>query len=228
MSTLTLRIPWVTITICASAMLGVALLLWTFSPSLGFVLRGDRVRQTYYIPSRSMLPTLVINDRVMPQAVAPEALRRGQVLIFRSGNEVRVARLVGLPGDVVRLEQGRVWVGGQQAGLRFVGPGPLTEENEPTRLFAERLPGEDHWHRILDTGVSEGDGESPLKLPVGKLYVVGDNRDRAADSRYPLEAGGVALVSTNDVIGVADTLYWSAVRNRIGRPIDEVGTGGGS
>ncbi|PTS88256.1 signal peptidase I [Sphingomonas sp. HMWF008] len=222
------RFPWVTTAICAIAMMGVAWLAWIFLPSVGVLLRGDRVQKTYYIPSRSMLPTLAVNDRVMPQAVTVSALRRGQVVIFQSGKEVRVARLVGLPGDVVQMLEGRVWVSGQRAGLRFVGAGPATEDGEPTRLFAERLPGEDHWHRILDTGVSEGDDVSPLKLPPGKLYLLGDNRDRAADSRYPLDVGGVAQVSTSDVIGVVDILYWSAARSRIGRPIDEVVAGGTS
>ena len=220
------RVPWFTITICASAMLGVAWLLLTFSPSLGVLLRRDRVLHAYYIPSRSMLPTLEVGDRVMPQTVAPGALERGQVIIFRSGKEVRVARLVGLPGDFVRLGDGRVWINGQQASLRLVGPGPLAEEGEPTRIFAERLPGEIHWHRILDIGVSDGDDVSQLKLPAGKLYVLGDNRDRAADSRFAPDLGGVSQVSIGDVIGVVDTLYWSAARIRIGRPIDQSGAGG--
>ena len=103
-----------------------------------------------------------------------------------------------------------------------VGAGPM-QDGKPTHVLAERFPGEPQAHRILDSGESFQDTTMKERVEPGKLFVLGDNRDRAADSRFPAADGGVEQVERSDVIGRIDAVYWAKDHARIGRPIDTIG-----
>lgn len=213
------RRPWLTIAICGIAMAGVAWLGWLLAPSALSMLQGERVGHTYYIPSQSMRPTLQIDDHVMPLVVGDAGLRRGDIVVFRTSDQVRVARVAALGGDTIEMRNGIVTVDGRVAPQKLVGAGP-PQDDAPTRLLLEQFPGDSRSHRILDLGSSPFDTFGPLRVGTGKVFMLGDNRDRAADSRAPLLDGGVGQVRQSDVIGIVDTVYWSNTRARIGLPID--------
>lgn len=95
------------------------------------------VFQPFYIPSGSMEPTLMTNDRIIVSKVGYRIHEpaRGDVIVFRyprNERQVFVKRLIGLPGDTVELKDSRLLINGQAmaepylpAGLEFANFGPV-------------------------------------------------------------------------------------------------------
>ena len=202
----------------ALCLLFAGLIAWLW-PIVGQLADSDRPR-SFYIPSEAMLPTLRVNDRVRPRRPLAGEPRRGQVVIVQAASGVRVARVVAIGGDLVAMRDGRLWLNGAAVPLRDLGPGP-TLDSAPTRLQRERLPGENGSHRLLDAGPSIGDDHGPVRVPAHRLFLLGDDRDRSADSRYPAEQMGLGgPVPTRDVLGVVDRLLFAPGLRDMGRPID--------
>src|SRR5262249_33382857 len=74
------------------------------------------------------------------------------------------------------------------------GPGPA-------RRLSEHLPGEQGRHYVLDQGDSPVDNTPTVQVPLGSIFVLGDNRDLSADSRVPPEMNGSGLVPLAAVRG---------------------------
>lgn len=119
--------------------------------------------QAFYIPSSSMVSTLNIGDRVLVNKLSYRLhdVHRGDLIVFgRPEGEADSAisdlikRVVGLPGDVVEGQNGRVLINGE----------PLDEP-------------------YLDEGVTTGDFE-PIEVPDDHLFMMGDNRGDSRDSRF--------------------------------------------
>lgn len=117
------------------------------------------VIQAFYIPSGSMEPTLMINDRILVAKFLYrfEPVARGDVIVFRYPlNPQRdfVKRVVGQPEDRVQLKEGVVYV------------------NE---------------NRISETGYTikpDFGNYGPVSVPSGQYFVLGDNRNNSEDSRF--------------------------------------------
>ncbi len=115
--------------------------------------------QAFYIPSGSMEPTLMINDRILVAKFLYriEPVRRGDVVVFRYPlNPQRdfVKRVEGLPGERVQLKEGVVYVNGEQ----------LSEKGYTLRP---------------DFG-----NYGPAVVPMNQYFVLGDNRNNSEDSRF--------------------------------------------
>lgn len=192
-----------------------------FEPAWSMLTDEGRVARTYYIPSESMMPTLRLNDRIRPKLAGRADLYRGAVIVFDGGRGTRVDRIVAIGGDTLELRGGRVRVNGREAAYRAGGVGPTLSDGTPTRLWLEQLPGEPHAHRTLDAGPSPQDDFGPVHVAPGALFVLGDARDKAADSRFAAEEGGVGAVPVTAVIGTVDRLLWASGLRSMGRAIDE-------
>lgn|GEM_PF-1568638 len=130
------------------------------------------VAQVFFIPSVSMAPTLLVGDRILVDKLAytwadPE---RGDIVVFRTPGGVAarypdlVKRIIGLPGDVVGTDDGRVTIDGRLLAEPWLPrPVPPTEPVSGTGPYGL---------------------ESPYRVPVGEYYVMGDNRTDSEDSRY--------------------------------------------
>jgi signal peptidase I len=117
------------------------------------------VVQAFYIPSGSMEPTLMINDRILVAKFLYrfEPISRTDVIVFRYPlNPQRdfVKRVIGLPGDRVQLKDGIVYVNGQR----------LSEKGYTIKP---------------DFG-----NYGPVTVPSGQYFVLGDNRNNSEDSRF--------------------------------------------
>lgn len=76
------------------------------------------------IPSESMVPTLNVDDRLFVTRVYnPENLERGDIVVFESDelNETLIKRLIGLPGDKIKIENGIVYVNGEKLEEDYIG-----------------------------------------------------------------------------------------------------------
>ena len=106
----------------------------------------------YVVEGLSMSPTLS-NGQILVGKIRPDRVARGDVVVFRKGDETMIKRVAYLPDD--RLEQ--FYIAGQWRAA-------------PNRLSYRTLVS--HHYRRRD-----------LVIPQGSLYVIGDNSDVSVDSR---------------------------------------------
>lgn len=212
---------WVIVSIALGALVLVAVIAASW-PLARFVVEPGRQLKSYYIPSESMRPTLEVNDRIMPRAVRPGDLVRGAVVLHRLDDQVRITRLAAIAGDRVAVKEGVVILNGKPVAQRPVGRAQPGEFGRQEQRLIEQFPGEAKPHRILDTGRIPGDNFPEVTVPAGHLFLLGDNRDNSADSRYPRESYGSGMVPAGDVFGVVDFIAWSPERGAVARQIDAI------
>ena len=145
--------------------------------------------QAFYIPSISMEPTLEKGDRILVCRICLHTsdINRGDIIVFSDphpepgvdrgpvgallhwlGQGLGVAqpedkdyikRVIGLPGDVVELNEGQLYVNSEPVDEPYLDP------EVDTRPFG------------------------PVTVPAGMLFVLGDNRAHSGDSRFPPPTG---------------------------------------
>jgi signal peptidase I len=133
-----------------------------------------------------------------------------------------VKRVVGLSGDVIRLQNERLFVNGVPQKLRMRPVAP--HGDEPFRwVGTEELSGKLHPVQVLpDRPAMRTFG--PIVVPAGAVFLMGDNRDDSRDARY----FGPRPVS--DLLGKAEGVFWSwhpdilkgPRLSRFGRPLASV------
>jgi signal peptidase I len=191
--------------------------------------------EPFRIPSSSMLPTLLVGDFIfvnkyryglrLPvihtkilQLGDPE---RGDVVVFRLPAQPSInyiKRLVGLPGDVVRYQNRRLYINGEIVETKALGQYPA-EEQQGSLLYTEQLGDAEH-ELLLMTGRRSLEGT--FVVPQGHYFMMGDNRDNSKDSRYQ----GVGIIPEDKVVGKAVRVWmnWSIPNMprwaRIGQRID--------
>ena len=137
---------------------------------------------SFYIPSVSMENTLLVNDRVFVNKLAGKP-ERGDIVVFKGWNgEDTIKRVIGIGGDHVKCcdAQKRLTING-------------TPLDEKSYLY----PGD----------FASGD-KFDVKVPAGKLWLMGDHRSASADSRAHMEEPGGGFISEDAVIGKAVVRYW--------------------
>lgn len=205
------------------------------------------VAKPFYIPSESMMPTLLVGDRLvvskwpygwsytspilhllpfMPGRLFGRLPDRGDIVIVtppdadRRGEDL-IKRVIGLPGDVVRMSGGRLWLNGRPVAVQDEGYRLMpvdgnfhcdARDPDPERAFpgfaTARITGADgrvycRLHIIretlpngrsydtIDFGPSAEDDFPAYRVPAGHVFLMGDNRDMSADSRVPTELNGL-------------------------------------
>jgi len=160
--------------------------------------------QAFKIPSGSMLETLQIGDHLLVNKIAygtpvdipftgimlfhvpgfgrPE---HGDILVFKYPQNPKrdfIKRVIGVGGDTIEIRDKTVYRNGQRLQE------PYAVHRDPNTLPA---------------GTSPRDNVAPFKVPEGKLFMMGDNRDQSLDSRF------WGFVDESQVRGKAFILYWS-------------------
>ena len=159
--------------------------------------------------------------------------KRGDVVIVTppGQSDDYIKRVIGLPGDTVEVRHGRLILNGQPVpsqvrppdmvpidanapcGIEFSGFRVQLNGRDYCRLpvVRETLPGGPSYDTI-DLGQSPGDDYGPVKVPADHLFLMGDNRDRSADSRFslgPPENGLGGPVPWENIGGRAEFITFS-------------------
>lgn len=175
------------------------------------------VVQAFQIPSESMENTLLIGDYLLvdklrygggdiwDHLVPYRAVRRGDIIVFHypvNPSQHFVKRVLGVPGDRIRLVNKQLWISGtpwKEPYVRYSSPVPDTYRDDFPRLDMP-VPGlEGRWWLQMRKLVEDGQ----LIVPEGHYFVLGDNRDESLDSRY------WGFVPRENIIGRPLLIYWS-------------------
>jgi signal peptidase I len=178
--------------------------------------------RSFYLPAEGMAPTLMLGDKFIADMHRPAQLHRGDIVLVNARNgSIYVKRVAGLPGDRIAVQDGIVFLEGRPVPQRLIGEervaGSMGEGS--ARRLAEQFPGEASPHEIYDSGPSPGDDFAEQRVAPGHLFLLGDNRDHSADSRFSRAEWGLEQVPTADVRGVPLFFYWTAGSHRIGDSI---------
>lgn len=150
------------------------------------------VGEATVVPSGSMESTILVGDHVFlnkliygPRVPFTDVhlpglrpVERQDIVAFRyppDPSQTFVKRVIGLPGDKVEIRHGDVFINGRKLDEAY-----LVREN----------------HRLRDNF-------GPVRVPPGDYFVLGDNRDNSADSRY------WGFVPRANIIGTPSIIYWS-------------------
>ena len=182
--------------------------------------------QAFQIPSESMQNTLLIGDYLLVDKVRyghgslwgeilPYApIRRGDIIVFRypvHPQQHFVKRVIGLPGDHVRLADRRVLVNGVPVQENYVIHTRADRDqfrDDFPRLDFPAMNVTSGWWAQMQGLVRNGE----LIVPPDRYFVLGDNRDESLDSRY------WGCVPRENIIGRPLVIYWSV---RAPRPAAE-------
>ena len=186
--------------------------------------------EPFKIPSGSMYPNLYVGDFLFvskytygysrhsfPFSFPPfegriwsSEPKQGDVVVFKFPKDNRtdfIKRIIGMPGDRIKLENGRLFVNGKMLerveGENFVLRNPFGHA-ERYHQYTETLPNGVK-HSILEISDEEReDNFEEVTVPEGSLFVMGDNRDRSDDSRV-----SVGFVPMENLVGKARFLFFS-------------------
>jgi signal peptidase I len=178
--------------------------------------------QAFQIPSESMEKTLLVGDYLLVNKLCYgghtrgagglsdhlmpyQKIARGDIIVFHYPVDPQqhfVKRVIGLPGDRLRMVNKKVLINGKpldEPYVRFIEPrNNLFRDDFPrVDIAAPRLAGD--WWLQMNRLVVDGQ----LIIPEGHYFVMGDNRDNSDDSRY------WGFVPQENIIGRPLVIYWS-------------------
>ncbi|MEZ5658700.1 MAG: signal peptidase I [Burkholderiaceae bacterium] len=182
---------------------------------LGWV--RDHLVRAFKVPSASMMPSILPGDHLFADMRyncpgCASGVHRGDIAIFIDPNDrtrFYVKRIIGLPGDEVRIAGGAVSVNGEWLSRPARGAASGEQSTGQLECIAERC-----WMVNIGSAASQADkadsDRAPaLTVPAGAVYLLGDNRVASVDSR---KLGPVPLV---DVVGRVRQIYFSHGENGI-------------
>ena len=157
------------------------------------------------VPTGSMKPTIIEGDRILVNKLAYDLKlplshfkisswsdpERGDIVVFDSETENTrlVKRVIGLPGDVIAMQNNQLFINGEL--VRYSNQSAA----ESHLLVAEQLPGHSHTMQLAARDSSPAASFDSLTVPADQYFVLGDNRDISKDSRY------IGFVPRAEIIG---------------------------
>ncbi len=190
--------------------------------------------EPFHIPSGSMRPGLLEGDFLfvskysygysrysfpfaasvnwMEGRTSDAMPERGDVIVFRNPDTPSInfiKRVIGLPGDRIRVLDGRVILNGELLtydridDFNFPIPG---KPNGPVLRYEEELPTGKSYEVLDMTGFGRLDNTKEFLVPEGEIFVMGDNRDDSEDSRAP---NGFGYVPREYIVGRAEIILIS-------------------
>src|SRR3984885_12085807 len=176
--------------------------------------------QAFKIPLQSMEPTLLVGDHLLVNKFVFEGrgswyekflpyrpVRRGDIIVFKfpyDDHPHYVKRVIGLPGDRLRIINQRVYTNGNPLEEPYVvhdpgGADSFGDDFPPANRYFLQSGLRPEWATRLFDYVDR----SSLVVPPNRYFVMGDNRDRSWDSRY------WGFVNRDAIMGRPIMVYWS-------------------
>lgn len=176
------------------------------------------------VPSGSMKPSILVGDRIVVDKIAydlriPFTLRRiarwseperGDVVTFPSPADERlyVKRVVGLPGDVVELQDNTLIINGETARYRPLADDAIAalpiDGKRRYEFFYEEVAGMSHLVMLRRSPRSTPYRSfQPVRVPQGHFLMLGDNRDDSGDFRQ------IGWVTRDRILGRAEAIAFS-------------------
>lgn len=174
------------------------------------------------IPTGSMKPTILEGDRLFINKLAYDLKipyttvhlarwadpKRGDIVVFYSPQDGKrlIKRVIGLPGDEVAMYKNQLFINGNAIEYKAINP-DITDENifkqrSRNLLLIENL--DEAWHAVMLTPSRPSmHSFGPITTPEGKYFMMGDNRDNSADSRF------FGFVDRRKIVGRAITVVIS-------------------
>jgi signal peptidase I len=186
--------------------------------------------QPFSIPSGSMRPTLLEGDYLFVTKWAYGYSRhsfpfspplfsgriwgaepeRGDVVVFKfppNPSIDYIKRVVGLPGDRIQMKNGQLFINGTPVTREKTGEidnPDITEQNRPIDVYRETLPNGVSYDTLDIDKNGIGDDTREFVVPAGNYFMMGDNRDNSADSRFT-----VGYVPAENLVGRANYIFFS-------------------
>jgi signal peptidase I len=174
--------------------------------------------ESFRLPSSSMEPTLMHGDFAFADKRyncpgCKQAVRRGDIAIFTSPNDrtiYLVKRIVGLPGERVQIKSREILINGHSLTV-------IETQGVDALHVSEGSDGR-RW-QIAWSAKGSQLADVDVTVPVGQVYVLGDNRDNSIDSRR------FGTVPLPDVVGRVRQIWFSytdgTIRwNRMGKIVE--------
>lgn len=149
-----------------------------------FIVDGDSMRPNFHDRER------IIVNKILYDIREPQ---RGEVIVFHVPEEGRdfIKRVIGVPGDTVKVEDDKVYINGQQIEENY-----LKEAYEKAHAAGDLYNQQDELSDFPNDRFPDG------KIPEGTLFVMGDNRSNSEDSRM------IGYIPMDRVVGRADLVFW--------------------
>jgi signal peptidase I len=186
--------------------------------------------QPFSIPSGSMRPTLLEGDYLFVTKwaygysryslpLSPDLFsgriwgsdpERGDVVVFKfppNPSLDYIKRVIGLPGDRVQVKDGVLYINAEAVQREKIGEitnPDITETDRPVDVYRETLPNGVSYDTLDLTPNSAGDNTREFVVPEGHYFMMGDNRDNSADSRFT-----VGFVPEDHLVGRANIIFFS-------------------
>jgi signal peptidase I len=175
--------------------------------ALVFVLRSF-VAEPFQIPSRSMVPTLLVGDFILvnkfsygirlpvirTKVIPISDPKRGDVMVFFPPHDDRyfIKRVIGLPGDHIQYLNHDLYINGVKVQSDFMGEAEFERASEADvgcslegskmNLWSETIDGKEYVARKCAEPLALSVKYESV-VPPGHYFMMGDNRDDSADSR---------------------------------------------
>jgi signal peptidase I len=201
--------------------------------------------QPFKIPSGSMIPTLLIGDHLLvskfiygteipftDKRILPLSnIKRGDVIVFTYPNYENdpskkgvdyIKRVIGVPGDSIDVRGRNLYINGEEIPLKFLGDFQDERSGMEYDEYQENLLGKKHLVMYMKgkEATEKGSYLPVAKVPQGRVFVMGDNRDNSQDSRFwgyvPIEniAGRAFIIHWSwdwDSEGILDKVRWKRI-----------------
>jgi signal peptidase I len=171
------------------------------------------VYEAFLVPASSMSPTILNGDRILVRKLLPmhHFPDRGDLIVFRNpeptGGTLFVKRVVAVAGDHLQIDGRRILINGKELERDRV-------PDESVRILGEGVTGQVSYevnsgqrYMVAYEDAPEGtvaEEQFEITVPERHVFVLGDNRDDANDSR------SFGAIHVGDVIGYVDYIYWPA------------------
>ena len=183
--------------------------------------------EPYVVPSSSMMPTLIIGDRILVNKYTYGISRysfpfspkifKGRVLSFNKPKQgdivvletdkVYLKRVIGVPGDKVQMIDGTLYINDQKV-LKTLDGSFQYNDNVKVPKYLETLP-DGVKHNTLDlVKDSRYDTTDTFEVPEGYYFVMGDNRDDSRDSRD--QDGPLGFIPEENFLGKVTKVLFSS------------------